>query len=41
LTYLPKESKVIYESKDGKEEKVVDALNSLAAITSHVAMTHS
>ncbi len=36
MTYLPEESKVIYESKDGKEEKVFDALDWLAAITSHV-----
>ncbi len=36
MTYLPEESKVIYESKDGKEEKVFDALDWLAAMTSHV-----
>jgi ribulose kinase len=36
ITYLPEESKVIYESKDGKEEKVFDALDWLAAMTSHV-----
>jgi hypothetical protein len=36
MTYLPEESKVIYESKDGKEEKVFDALGWLAAKGSHV-----
>ena len=36
MTYLPEESKVIYESKDGKEEKVFDALDWLTAMTSHV-----
>ena len=36
MTYLPEESKVIHESKDGKEEKVFDALDWLAAMTSHV-----
>jgi hypothetical protein len=32
MTYIPEESKIIYQSKDGKEEKVVDALEWLAAI---------
>jgi hypothetical protein len=36
MTYFPEESKVIYQSKDGKEEKVFDALESLAAICSRV-----
>jgi hypothetical protein len=36
MTYLPDESKAIYESKDGKEEKVFDPLDWLAAMTSHV-----
>ena len=36
MTYLPEESKVTYESKDGKEEKAFDALDWLAAMTSHV-----
>jgi hypothetical protein len=36
MTYLSEESKVIYESKDGKEEKVFDALEWLAAMGSHV-----
>jgi len=26
MTYVPKEAKVMYESKDGKQEKVFDAL---------------
>ena len=26
MTYIPEEPKVIYQSKDGKEEKVFDAL---------------
>jgi len=36
MTYLPEESKVIYESKDGKREKVFEALKWLAAMGSHV-----
>jgi len=32
MTYIPEESKVIYKSKDGKEEKVFDALEWLAAM---------
>jgi hypothetical protein len=36
MTYLPEESKVIYESKDGKEEKIFDALEWLATMRSHV-----
>jgi len=35
MTYIPEESKVIYQSKDGKEEKVFDALEWLAAMCSH------
>ena len=34
--YIPEESKVIYKSKDGKEEKIFDALEWLAAMCSHV-----
>jgi hypothetical protein len=34
--YLPEESKVIYEPKDGKEEKIFDVLDRLKAMTSHV-----
>jgi len=33
-TYIRKESKVVYQSKDGKEEKVFDALEWLAATCS-------
>ena len=36
MTYLQEESKVLYESKDGKMEKTFDALEWLAAMTSHV-----
>ena len=36
MTYVSEESKVVYESKDGKEEKVFDALEWLAAMSSHV-----
>ena len=36
MTYIPEESKVIYQSKDGKDEKVFDALEWLAAMCSHV-----
>ncbi len=35
-TYLPGESKVIYESKDSKGEKIFDALEWLAAMISHM-----
>ena len=36
MTYIPEESKVIYQSKDGKEEKIFDALEWLVAMCSHV-----
>jgi len=36
MTYIPAESKVIYQSKDGKEEKVFEALEWLASMCSHV-----
>ena len=36
MTYVKDESKVIYQSKDGKEEKTFDALEWLAAMCSHV-----
>ena len=36
MTYIAEESKVVYRSKDGKEEKVFDALDWLAAMCSHV-----
>jgi hypothetical protein len=31
MTYIPGESKVVYQSKDGKEERVFDTLEWLAA----------
>ncbi len=36
MTYVPEKSKVIYKSKDGKGEKIFDALEWLAAMCSHV-----
>ena len=36
MTYIKEESKVSYQSKDGTEEKVFDALEWLAAMCSHV-----
>ena len=36
MAYIPEESKVIYQSKDRKEEKVFDALEWIAAMCSHV-----
>jgi hypothetical protein len=36
MTYLQEESKVLYQSKDGKMEKAFDGLEWLAAMTSHV-----
>ena len=36
MTYLSKNSKMIYESKDGKEEKVFDALDWLLAMGSDI-----
>jgi hypothetical protein len=36
MTYVPEKSKVIYQSKDGKEEKIFDALEWMAAMCSHV-----
>ena len=35
MTYIPEESKVVYQSKDGKEEKIFDALEWIAAMCSH------
>jgi len=35
--YLPEESKAVYGHKDGKDEKVFDALEWFAAMTSHGA----
>ncbi|NQT55132.1 MAG: transposase, partial [Desulfobacteraceae bacterium] len=36
MTYVSEESKVFYQSKDGKKERVFDALEWLAAMCSHV-----
>ena len=36
MAYIPEEATVIYQSKDGKEEKVFDALEWLATMCSHV-----
>jgi len=36
MTYIKEKSKVSYQSKDGKEEKVVDALEWVAVMCSHV-----
>ncbi|MEW6667000.1 MAG: transposase [Thermodesulfobacteriota bacterium] len=36
MTYLPDESQVLYRSKDGKDSKIFDALEWLAAMCSHV-----
>jgi hypothetical protein len=36
MSYIPDESKVVYQSKDGKEEKVFEALEWLAAMCSNV-----
>jgi len=34
--FIPEESKVVYQSKDGKDEKIFDALEWIAAMASHV-----
>ena len=36
MSYLREEAQVVYESKDGKHEKVFNALEWLAAMSSHV-----
>ena len=33
MTYIPEETKVIYQSKDGKDEKVFDALEWMKVIS--------
>jgi hypothetical protein len=38
MTYVPEESKVVYKSKDGKEEKIFDALQTN---TNHVVVFSS
>jgi hypothetical protein len=36
MTYLPEESRIIYRSKDNRQEKIFDALDWLAAMASHI-----
>jgi hypothetical protein len=36
MTYIPEESKVLYQSKDEEKENMFDALEWLAAMCSHV-----
>ena len=36
MTYLPEESKIVYRSKDHRQEKTFEALDWLAAMTSHI-----
>jgi hypothetical protein len=36
MTYAPETGQVIYQSKDGQRKKVFDALEWLAAMTSHI-----
>jgi hypothetical protein len=36
MSYIPEESKVLYQSKDGRKENVFDALEWLATMCSHV-----
>jgi hypothetical protein len=36
MSYVEEEAQVLYRSKDGKEEKIFDALEWLAAMCSHV-----
>ena len=36
MTYIHEESKVLYQSKDGKRGKAFDALEWLAAMCSHI-----
>jgi hypothetical protein len=38
MTYLPEESKVIYESKDGKREKVFEALNQMPSVSTFTSL---
>ena len=35
MTYIPQESKVLYQLKDGEKENMFDALEWLAAMCSH------
>jgi hypothetical protein len=36
MTYLPEESRIIYRSKDKRQEKIFNALDWLAAMCSHI-----
>ena len=36
MTYIPEKSEVVYQSKDGKKQKIFDALEWIAAMCSHV-----
>jgi hypothetical protein len=36
MTYIREECKVIYKSKDGRQQKAFDALEWLAAMSSHI-----
>jgi len=36
MSYFPEESQIIYRSKDNRQEKAFDALDWLAAMTSHI-----
>jgi hypothetical protein len=35
MTYLPEESRIIYRSKDNRQEKIFDALEWMMAMGSH------
>jgi len=41
MTYIPEESKVIYQSKDGKKENIFDALEWLAAMPACACRTQT
>jgi hypothetical protein len=36
MTYIPQESKVLYQSKDGRQQRLFDSLEWLAAMSTHV-----
>jgi hypothetical protein len=36
MTYLPEESRIIYRSKDNRQEKTFDALDWLATMATHI-----
>ena len=41
MTYISEESNVVYQSKDGKEEKIFDALEWLAAMPACACRTQT